>query len=448
MKLTWKQYRWIGLWAANLLFIIGVWASLSWKGAMTGTTPVMLMSFSRLAALLAAYCLLVQFWLIGRSPWIEQDFGLDKLTRIHRWNGFATVTLVVLHVFSLFNAQSLILGVEIPGAVQYVLSNYEDTTKALIAELSLILVVVSSLVIVRRKLPYEAWYYVHLLTYIAIVFSFGHQVHNGLHLLSNEWFRAYWYGLFALSAILFVLFRFIRPFWHWQRHRFRVTRIVEEANGVRSIYIGGKNIQAFSYTAGQFGKFWFVAKGFWLEDHPFTISIEPGGEELRITPKELGDFTTRLKKLPVGTPVVIDGPYGRFTADVATTKKLVMIAGGIGITPMRAMLGALADAKDIREVILYYSVKSPAEFVFTDEIKALQKDLKLTIYRHVTEGAERGMRHDLLSADVIKNDLGKLSSADFFVCGPPGMTLALRKDLAKAGVKSENIHYELFSLVK
>lgn len=448
MHMTWKQYRWILLWAANLILIIGVWASLSWRGATAGTVPMMLMSFSRLAALLAAYCLVVQFWLIGRSAWLEQDFGLDRLTRIHRWNGFATVSFVIIHAFSLFNAQSMILGVQVPEAVTYVLSNYEDTTKALIAELSLVLVVVTSLVIVRRKLPYEFWYYVHLLTYIAIVFSFGHQVHNGQHLLSYQWFQVYWYALFGISGAIFVIYRFIRPAWLWQRHRFVVTRVAEEASGVRSIYIGGKNIQDFSYTAGQFAKFWFVAKGFWLEEHPFTISLEPGGEELRITPKELGDFTARMKRLPVGTPVVVDGPYGRFTQAVATTKKLVMIAGGIGITPMRAMLGALTEAKDKRDIVLYYSVKSPVEFVFTDELKRFHKDLNLTIYRHVTEGNERGTRHDLLTAELIKQDLGSLAKADFYVCGPPGMTQALRKGLAESGVKPEHVHYELFSLVR
>ncbi|MEI7818862.1 MAG: ferredoxin reductase family protein [bacterium] len=447
MKLTWKQGRWIGLWLANLALIKIVWASLSLKMIGAGYAPT-LMAFSRLAALLAAYTVLVQLWLIGRGRWLERDFGLDRLTRIHRWNGFAAVVLVVMHVSSLVAAQSSILGLQPPATFQYILANYEDTSKAFIAEICLFVIAFSSLVIARRKLKYEYWYYIHLLTYIVVLFSFGHQVKNGLHILTFDWFNVYWYALFALTLGSLILYRFIRPFWLWNKHQFRVARVEAESDSAVSIYLSGRNIADFNYEAGQFAKFWFVAKGYWLEEHPFSMSREPGSDELRITPKAIGDFTTKLRNIPKGVPVVVDGPYGRFTPAIASHKKLVFIAGGIGITPIRAMLGALAKSKDKRTMTLYYSARQPKDLVFKTELEKISKDLSLTIVYIVTEGELKGARKDMLTIESVRSDIKQLSHTDFFICGPPPMMAALRKDLMAQGVKSEDIHYEQFSLVK
>lgn len=453
-RLTSKQWRWVGLWAANLVFIIAVWASLSLPKIDTGTVPAF-MAISRLAGLLAYFTVLTQLLLIGRGRWLERDFGFDRLTRIHRWNGFASVIFVVTHVFTLIIAQSTLLGIAPSQVLPIILANYEDTTKALIAELSLFAIVISSLVIARRRLKYEYWYYVHLLTYVVVILAFGHQLSNGLHLLSYNWFRFYWIGLFLISLGSLIIYRVIRPFWLWNRHRFRVARVVTEANGVHSIYLSGRNIAEFNYEAGQFAKYWFVAKGFWLEEHPFSISMEPGGAELRITPKAIGDFTTKLGSVLEGTPVVVDGPYGRFVTAVANHKKLVLIAGGIGITPLRAMLGALAKSNDKRSIVLYYSVKTPADIVFAQELERLQKQLNLRLQYIVSdpitganEKAPKGAWSDMLTISAIKEDLKSLKKTSFFVCGPPAMMKALRAGLSEGGVAHDDIHYEQFSLVK
>lgn len=447
MQLTWKQWRWILLWAANIVIIFAVWFSVSGVRIGLGYTPTLL-AISRLGGLLAMYCLLVQLWLIGRSKLLEADFGLDRLTRIHRWNGFAAVLLVLLHVPTLLAAYAPVYGVPIPQVLPQILQTYEDTTKALIAEILLFIVAGTSLMIARRRLKYEWWYYIHLATYIIIILAVGHQFENGRELVSVPWFRAYWYALIGLSALSILYYRFIMPFWKWNKHRFRVRSVESIGGNVFTIHIAGRDVEHFAYRAGQFAKVWFVARGFWIEDHPFTIALEPGNDEIRISYKVLGDFTAKLEHLPKGTPVVVDGPYGRFTLDVARTKKLVMIAGGIGITPFRAMLGELAKNAAGRKIELFYSVKNADEFVLLDELKTLLKTSGGTLHTVVSEGKGKADVHGMLTADVLKDRLGSLDRRDFYICGPPPMMQAIQEQLRDAGVEPELIHTEQFSLIK
>ena len=449
MKYTWRQWRWILLWGINLVIIFAVWSAVSLPLMSTGYTALML-GFSRLAALLAGYTLLVQLWLIGRGKWLEADFGLDKLTRIHRWNGFAAVLLVLVHVPTILLAYAPVYNVQIPQVLPILMGNFEDITKALIAEILLFIVAGSSLVIARRRLKYEWWYYVHLATYLVILLAVGHQLSNGKEILALPWFKAYWMGLYVTTAASVLYYRFFLPFWKWNKHKFRVARVVHETKGVSSIYLRGQNLQNFRYEAGQFAKYWFVAKGYWLEEHPFSFSVEPNGQELRITYKNVGDFTAKLDRIPIETPVVVDGPYGRFTSELASQPRLVFVAGGIGITPIRAMLGELAQSGDKRELWLFYTARSVDDLALKREIESLTKDVKLKLRYVITEGEVkgRGMTQELLTAKILQREVGTLEQTDFYICGPPSLMTALRSQLVDAGVARELIHYEQFSLVK
>lgn len=449
MKYTWRQWRWILLWGVNLAIIFAVWAAVSAPAIATGYTATLL-AFSRLAALLAGYTLLVQLWLIGRGKWLEADFGLDKLTRIHRWNGFAAVLLVLVHVPTILMAYAPVYNVQVPAVLPILMQNFEDITKAFIAEILLFVVAASSLVIARRRLKYEWWYYIHLVTYLIILLAVGHQLTNGKEILTLPWFKVYWLGLYVITAASILYYRFIMPFWKWNQHKFRVARVVSETNGVTSLYLRGQNLQNFHFEAGQFAKYWFVGKGYWLEEHPFSFSHEPNGQELRITYKNVGDFTAKLDRIPVDTPVVVDGPYGRFTAGLATQKRIVFIAGGIGITPIRAMLGELARTQDKRELWLFYSARTSSDLALKREIESLAKDLKLKLRYAITDNStmSKAVIHEMLTADIIKREVGALSKTDFYVCGPPAMMNALKQQLVEAGVSKDLIHYEQFSLVK
>ncbi len=446
-QLTWKQWRWILLWLAQIVLISAVWLSSSGKLIGTGYVPT-LIAFARLAGLLAAFTVLTQVVLVSRVTFIERDFGLDRLTRMHRWNGFAALVLVFMHVPTLILAYSTVYGVQPPEVLPLFFQNFEDTLQAFIAEILLVIVAVSSLVIARKRLRYEWWYAIHLLTYLVVLFSFGHQIENGRELAKLEWFRTYWIALYGLVFLLVVYYRFARQLLLYKQQDFRVARIVEEASGVHSVYLRGKNIRNFHYTAGQFGKFRFLAKGFWLQEHPFSFSIEPNSDELRISVKTLGDFTASIAQLPENTRVIVDGPYGRFTTERITQKRVVYIAGGIGITPIRSMLGALAESGSQKKVWLFYSTKASSERVFEKELARISRDMDLSLRNVVQEGPKKRDIAGMFSVDVLKKELKNLSGTDFYICGPPGMMRAIKTQLLDAGVAPVNIHTEEFSLVK
>lgn len=446
-QLTWKQWRWILLWLAQIVLITTVWLISSSNLIGTGYVPT-LISFARLSGLLAAFTVLTQVVLVSRVTFIEKDFGLDRMTRMHRWNGFAALLLVLLHVPTLVLAYATVYGVQPPEVLPLFFKNFEDTLQAFIAEILLVIVAVSSLVIARKRLRYEWWYAIHLLTYLVVLFSFGHQIDNGRELTKIEWFRTYWIALYGIVFLLVAYYRFARQLLLYKRQDFRVARVVQEASGVHSVYIRGNKIRNFQYSAGQFGKFRFLTKGYWLQEHPFSFSVEPNSDELRISVKTLGDFTANIAQLPENTRVIVDGPYGRFTTERITQKRVVYIAGGIGITPIRSMLGALAEAGAKEKVWLFYSTKASSERVFEKELARISRDIDLTLRNVVQEDPKKQDIGGMISVGVLKKELKNLDSTDFYICGPPGMMRAIKAQLLDADVAPVNVHTEEFSLVK
>ena len=77
-----------------------------------------------------------------------------------------------------------------------------------------------------------------------------------------------------------------------------------------------------------------------------------------MTIRNLGDYTSGIAKVPPGRRVFLDGPYGAFTADSAPADMLVLIAGGVGITPMMSIVRTFADNGDKRPVLLFYGSRN------------------------------------------------------------------------------------------
>ena len=97
--------------------------------------------------------------------------------------------------------------------------------------------------IVRRRLRYETWYFVHLYTYLAIALAFSHQIATGREFVGDPAARAYWQGLYLATLAAVVVFRLGVPAVRNARHRLRVERVIEEAPGVVSLEIGGARLE-------------------------------------------------------------------------------------------------------------------------------------------------------------------------------------------------------------
>lgn len=434
------------LFLANLAILVWSWWYFN-QGLITGgDSSSLLLAVSRLSGLLATILALTQLLLIGRIKWIEEIFGLDKLSKIHKWNGYAVLVLIMIHVVLVTKSYSIIN--QIPYFNQYLsfLTDYDDIFKAFLSILILVGTVGLSITIIRRQLKYEWWYYVHILNYLTFVLFVGHQLELGTS-SNSAWFQIYWVGTYAFTALHIAWFRFFIPLFNFWKQDFTITK-VDNLNGVAvSVYISGKNLNKFKRQSGQFMILRFLQKGFWWQAHPFSLSWSANNSELRITAKNLGDFTATMPNLKVGTKVLIDGPHGVFTSKKVTKDKALLIAGGIGVTPLRSLAEELAGKVDLTFI---YSAKTRNEAVLLNELKLISqghtntKPFKLIeIYSdEQIQDAEFGM----LNKDKLAELVTDLSERDVFLCGPPGMMDALKTALQKLGLPRKQLHWERFSL--
>jgi predicted ferric reductase len=276
--------------------------------------------------------------------------------------------------------------------VRRLIQEFPGVITALAALAILIGVVVASAL--RRRLRYETWYFIHLYAYLAVVLAFSHQLATGTSFVGDTLARGYWYALYGVAALL-VIARLARV------RLLRVERVVPAGPGVVSVELRG----ALRARPGQFFRWRFLTRGRWFEAHPFSLSAVG---RARITVKGVGDFSRGLASVSPGTLVLAEGPYGAFTARAST--RPLMIAGGVGITPIRALLEELPA-----EVI--YIAPREEDLILRDELDALA-DVTYVVGRQ-----------DVLGL------VGDLGERDVYLCGPPEMVDALSARLRAAGVK-------------
>ncbi|MFH0878710.1 MAG: ferric reductase-like transmembrane domain-containing protein [Lentisphaerota bacterium] len=433
----------------NFLVIVGFWYWNTSHSAMgnllTSDQASRLLALGRLAGLLAAGALLLQLVLIGRVHWLESVFGLDRLSRFHHFNGLLIPVFLLLHGILILDAYSMQYETPWLAEVKDLIQNWEDIPQAITGFFVLIFVVVISVGAARRKMKYEVWYYIHLSTYIAIVLAFGHQLKLGGDFLENKVFTGYWYALYLFVFGNLLLYRVLRPLYRFGRHRFCVERVERETDDVTSVYITGRAMDRLPIEAGQFMILRFLAPGFRFQAHPFSMSCVPDGKHLRVSIKRLGDYTRQIPNLPSGTPVLIDGPHGVFTARHCRGAKALLITGGIGITPIRPVAEVLAG--EGKDVVLLYGNRTRKDIVFEKELAALESKGRVAIH-HVFSAEEPGWTGAKGYVDLacIEHFAPDFRERDVFLCGPPVMMKKLVKALRGEGMPRSRLHYERFAL--
>ncbi|HEY2072594.1 MAG TPA: ferric reductase-like transmembrane domain-containing protein, partial [Gaiellaceae bacterium] len=369
-------------------FVLGNGAAVFWLWANGGnldvkTTGEALTSVARITGLVSAYLALIQVVLLARLPVLERLVGFDRLTVWHRWNGHATIDLVVAHVFFSIWGYALMdkysIGKEISTMIWGGI--YPGMIVATVGTGLLIAVVATSYVIVQRRLRYEWWYAVHVLAYAGIALAWFHQIPTGNELVLDTVAADYWRALYVATLAILIGFRVLVPLVNAFRYRMRVVEVVEEGPGVVSIRIGGKRLDRLHARPGQFFQWRFLDR--WWTAHPFSLSEAPNGDSLRITVKALGDHSARLASTPVGTRVIAEGPFGVFTDAMRRGGKRLLIAGGIGITPVRALVEHSAD-----DVVVYRAIRDD-ELVLRDELEALGVDVHYVVGDHGAPGGDR-----------------------------------------------------------
>ncbi|MEU3337554.1 ferredoxin reductase family protein [Streptomyces sp. NPDC002144] len=404
--------------------------------AQAGFASNALIVIGRLAGLYGALVMAFQLVLVARLPWLDRRIGMDRLTSWHRWTGFALLWTLLAHAVFISFGYADGAGVGPVTELVDLAETTEGVLRAIVA-LGLILVVGAvSARYARRRLAYETWHFIHLYTYVAVVLAFTHQVAVGTTFTSSSAAKTYWYTVWAVALGALVLGRLVLPLWRNTRHRFRVSAVVPESDNVVSVHVTGKDLDKLPARAGQFFLWRFLTADRWWQANPFSLSAAPDGRTLRLTVKAAGAGSAALRHVKVGTRVFAEGPYGAFTALHRTRTESLLIAGGVGVTPIRALL------EDIEgHAIVVYRVAGERDAVLYDELRDLAAAKGAEV--HLVTGPPVP---DKLAPRELARLVPDIGERDVFLCGPPPMMKAVLGSLGELGVPKWQIHFERFSL--
>lgn len=396
-----------------------------------------------LAALYGTLAVLCDLVLIARVPWLERRHGLDRLYAWHRWTGFAALSLLLTH------AVATTIGFAEAGGlgawrqtVEFVTA-WPNVLASVVGLAMLIAVAVSSARAARRALTYEAWWFIHVYAYLAVALSFAHQFAVGSDFIQDWWARAFWVVIYSATAALIVGHRWVTPVVTAVRHRLRVVAIESEVPGVATIVIAGRNLDRLAAEAGQFFLLRFLVRDRWWKAMPLSLSAPPDGRTLRFTVKAVGDDSTAIQRLPLGTRVIAEGPYGVFGRAADSHRRVLLIAGGIGITPLRGLYEDLD--RGAGDVTLLYRTRSKEQAVFLDDLRRISEERGFGLHVSYSRSAGRSADGGPISPKQLLSIAPDLADRDVFVCGPPSLISAATSSLRRLGVPSRRIHVERFA---
>lgn len=432
---------------SRALLRLALWSGAGLVAAMWWftTTPELISSptlavqgFGELAGLAGAYVICVQVLMIARLPWVERAIGMDRLVGWHRTVGTSVILLVIVHVLAMVIGGELADGRNPVAEYVNILQSYPDILLATFGTLGFFAVGLSSMRVLRERMSYEAWWLLHVTTYVAIFLTFLHQVSAGTTFLGRPLLRAAWTTFYLAIAACVIVWRAGVPLWRLFRHDFRVGRIDVESDRVVSVWISGRDLDRMGVRPGNFLLFRFLARGQWLTAHPYSVSNIPAAGWLRITVGALGNHSGGLARLRPGTRVLVEGPFGTFTAERSRRAGALLIAGGAGIGPIRGLAEDLARMG--RSVVVLYRASRADDLALHREFDSLQNVRLVALV-----GRRADLGYDPLSAHAIEQLVPDAARRDAFVCGPEGMTLQAFASLRQLGVPKRRLHAEELS---
>lgn len=395
-------------------------------------------ALSVVTGLVALSALVVTATLPSRLRGLSRALGLETLLHLHRQLGVLTGAAVALHVACAVAADPLRIMTPDPRALA--------ATAAAAAMTVLLLLALRRH---RSSQPHEVWRWMHLVLAAAVVG--GSALHVlWLNNLVNDPLMGPVLALLGLLLLAVLILRWGLRGVFENEGRMRVRNVRRESATVSTLVLTGRSRHAGAwFRPGQFA--WLRLERYSVEEHPFTIasSAHQSGR-VEFTVRHTGDFAERLRRLPRGTTIWVDGPYGSFTTDAVPSAGYVLIAGGVGITPMMSMLRTAADRCDPRPYRLVVHARDRADLLFRAELAQLRTrlDLQVTEVLHRPaldwDGATGPIDTALLAAVLTDLDSPGIR-LDYFICGRPSLVTDVLDTLASLGIPDDRVHTEQFA---
>lgn len=393
--------------------------------------------------LLGLGVLAMQLVISGRHPWFARGVGQDNLLQFHRQMGIFAWLLVLAHPLTLLLAEPDFLHYLHPG---------DELLRALTLSAVLVattLLIVTSLWRVTLKLQYEWWRALHgLLSLFVVSAGLGHALMVS-HYTAGWPVRIALTVAIAAALLLLIDSRLLRP-WRLKGKPWLVTEAEAIDGDATRLVLEADKHAGIRFAPGQYAWITLGDSPFSLQQHPFSIHSDAHNpSHLEFTAKHAGDFTQSLSEVKTGTRAWVEGPYGVFTMNPASHRDAVIVAGGVGITPIISMLRSCAAEKSDKQFLLLYANKDRDSVLFWDELQSLTEQLNLKVV-HVLEDAPEDWNGEegMIDGDLLDKYLDKVSdTTDYYVCGPPPLMDAVETALRDRRVPIDQINSERFNLV-
>ncbi|MDL5154724.1 ferric reductase-like transmembrane domain-containing protein [Actinomycetospora termitidis] len=399
----------------------------AWRGHSTAV-PTML---SVGLGVLGLGALVVVVLVPSRIRTLTRAFGVDRVMGLHRWLGLIALVAVVAHAaVALWNHPALLNPI-----------TARDTAKVGWGSLVALLAVGGVAYGGRRPgARYEVWARLHVgLAAAGLLLAALHVLWLD-HLVADPVMRV------CLVVLAFALLAVLSHRWVWRplfsrQGAYVVYGVRREGPSVATLVLAPVHLRrgGLTFAPGQFVWLRLRRAVVGTEEHPFTIASSANVTgRLELTVRDQGDFSHRVASLRQGDQVWLDGPHGSFTAEEHGGRAgLVLVAGGVGITPMMSMLRTLSERGDARRHRLVLAERGD-EPLFADELAVLTRRLDLEITRTA------GRRIDVAFLSQVLPPAPERRHLDYFVCGPASLATGTLAALDQLDVPPNRVHCEQF----
>ena len=391
-----------------------------------------------LTGMIGTYLALMMVLLVSRIPFVERVAGQDGLLRLHRTLAPWPITLLAAHALFLTLGYAEAARAGLWHEAGTLLTKYPDILTATIGLALMCLIGVISVNAVRRRLRRETWWLIHLWMYLALAISFAHVIVLGPAFVGHPLTQVVWSVAWAATAGLVLCYRFGLPVARTLRHRLTVTEVRPEGPGVVSVICSGRRLDRLAVSGGQFFCWRFLTRGMWWQAHPYSLSALPQPPYLRLTVKAVGDHSSALARIRPGTKIAVEGPYGAFTQHAQRRPRALLVAAGIGVTALRALLEDLPRGS---APVVLLRASRPEDLVLSQEVRELVRHRRGTIHELV--GSREQAAIDEVSLPRLVPDLAQ---RDLYVCGPEGFVASIVDTARNLGIPDEAVHHEAFAL--
>jgi predicted ferric reductase len=421
---------------ALLVVTVGIWVRHGGWGTLIGGSWAEAWELAgALTGLLATSVALIGIAFAARTHRFERAIGLDRALLWHRWMGEAAALLLVAHIVATLIAYAS--RSDLRDAILQLIGEEQFMAMATVGAAGMLVITFLSLGFIRRHLAYETWYFIHLLIYASLALAFAHEIFLGSDLAFDPLARAFWIAVSVIVLVMVIVSRWGRAIRSIARP-LTVLSVTPLNDVAAAIELGGRNVSDLRAAAGQFALLRPLTPKLVWQPHPYSISAAPRIDRIRFTIKALGGASELMTRLPVGTKVAIEGPYGTKIYEELRGNKLLLIAGGVGIAPVRSLL---EDFSPDAQPVVIYRARRPAEIVHYDELVALAATRNGRIIPVVGRTSELADGNPFDPA-VMRKAVPDVAERVVVVCGSQPMINAAFRCLRQCGVEEADIHFE------